>query len=408
MEASSSPEIAAPALAHRLPLRILLPYLLAALLLALAYGSSFLLADALQTAGFEASSAGTVVGTGIMVTLVGSVFAGLWAERLGIVRMIAGSCALLICAMVCFALLAQGGMPVAIAGGLLLGLGWAICYMLAPIQLIQCLQPAARLEALTLLSGSQMLGMGLSAPLGHWVARHAGGVSHVFWIYAGLCLLALALMLLLVLRLEQQPQLPLKAVALTWAGVAKVLKSPMATPVLLIAIAACSFTGLSTFQSLYARSRGLSPDLFFITFTMTTVALRFTVASWIGRLPAGRLCLGLFALMLCGLALLIVNTASAALYICATLLFSLGYGLTYATLNAMAVNLAGTLNLSIPVASQVFTLGYFGGAFGFPYVAGRLIALSGIDMALLLMAGLVAVNLLIAATSSSVQQMRRS
>ena len=55
----------------------------------------------------------------------------------------------------------------------------------------------------------------------------------------------------------------------------------------------------------------------------------------------------------------------------------------------MAVNLADGLGISIPAASQVFTLGYFAGAFGFPYVAGSLIAASGIDAALWMMLGLV-------------------
>ena len=47
------------------------------------------------------------------------------------------------------------------------------------------------------------------------------------------------------------------------------------------------------------------------------------------------------------------------------------------------------------MASQVFTLGYFAGAFGFPYVAGRLIAGHGIGFALAAMMALIAVNIAI-------------
>lgn len=61
----------------------------------------------------------------------------------------------------------------------------------------------------------------------------------------------------------------------------------------------------------------------------------------------------------------------------------------------MVVNLAGDANLSIAVASQVFTLGYFAGAFGFPYVAGRLIAANGIGVALGAMMALAAINIAI-------------
>ena len=93
-------------------------------------------------------------------------------------------------AMACFALLDAAGLPMAYAGGLLLGLGWAVFYMLAPILLIHCLKPKARLEALTLLSGSQMLGMGLAAPLGHFLARQSGRVSAAFAAYAACCAIA--------------------------------------------------------------------------------------------------------------------------------------------------------------------------------------------------------------------------
>lgn len=164
----------------------------------------------------------------------------------------------------------------------------------------------------------------------------------------------------------------------------------------MMGFSACAFAGLSTFQSLYARPLQLAPDTFFLTFTVTTVALRFSVASLIGRLPLRPLALCLFLVTLAGIALLAVNPGSAWLYVGATVLFATGYGLTYSTLNAMVVNFAGESNLSIPVASQVFTLGYFAGAFGFPYVAGKLIAASGINLALGAMMALVAVNIVIA------------
>lgn len=391
-----APEDAQSHLADRLPPGILLPYLLVAMVLALSYGATFLLADGLREAGFEASSAGTVVGIGTVATLAGSFLAGRWAERMGLLPLMACAAVAMAFAMACFAMTGRWGMPSAWLGGLLLGLGWAVFYMLAPIQVIHCLKPTARLEAFTLLSGSQMLGMGLAAPLGHLLARQFGGVFFAFAVYGALCVLASACALLVRRRLARQPQLPMKAVALSWHSVVLVLRSKTALPVALMGISACTFAGLSTFQSLYAQSRGLASDIFFITFTITTVVLRFTVASWIGRLPLGRLALALFVLTLCGIALLKVNAGSAVLYGAATILFATGYGLTYSTLNAMAVNIAEALGIPVAVASQVFTLGYFAGAFGFPYVAGALIAASGMDSALCMMLGLMGANIAIA------------
>ncbi|WP_336694362.1 MFS transporter [Delftia acidovorans] len=385
-------------LPDRLPPGILLPYLLVAMVLALAYGATFLVADGLREAGFEASRAGAVVGTGTVATLTGALLAGKWAERWGLLPLVAAAAVAMALAMACFSAMGRAGMGPAYAAGLLLGLGWAVFYMLAPIQIIHCLRPAARLQAFTLLSGSQMLGMGLAAPLGHWLARQFGGVFFAFAAYGVLCLLAAGSALLVSRRLARQPQLPMKAVALSMPAVVAVLRSRAAMPVVLMGLSACSFAGLSTFQSLYAQARGLTPDIFFITFTVTTVVLRFTVAPWIGRLPLGRLALCLFVLTVFAITLLIVNMGSPVLYALASLLFAVGYGLTYSTLNAMVVNMAESLEISIPVASQVFTLGYFAGAFGFPYVAGALIASFSIDAVFFMMLALVGVNVVMAGT----------
>jgi hypothetical protein len=271
--------------------------------------------------------------------------------------------------------------------------------MLAPIQLIHCLKPASRLEALTLLSGSQMLGIGIAAPLGRFLAGRLGGPAAAYVCFGVFCVLAAVFVLFIRPKIKNLPQLPMQAVALSLDTTLSILRAKTVLPVVTMAIAACTFAGLSTFQSLYAQSRNLAPDVFFLTFTITTVALRFSVASLIGKLPLGRLAVMLFVVTLGGIGLLALNGGNVTLYIFATILFATGYGLTYSTLNAMVVNLAGERNLSVPVASQVFTLGYFVGLFGFPYVAGNLIALNGIDAALLAMIGLVAVNIAIASVT---------
>ncbi|NTB87670.1 MFS transporter [Agrobacterium tumefaciens] len=398
-EALSKPVTADTAqdmLADRLPVGLFAPYLMTAVALAMAYGSSFLLADTLRAAGYAASTAGSIVSVGTVATLVGSLFAGRLAERTGILPLVAVSASIMAAAMACFAMIGTGGLPLAYVGGLLLGLGWAIFYMLAPIQIIHCLKPSARLEALTLLSGSQMLGIGVSAPLGRVIAEHFGGPGNAYAFYAAFCALAAAFSLMIRKRMAVQPQLPMRAVALSVPATLSILRAKTVAPVIMMGIAACTFAGLSTFQSLYADSRGMTPDIFFLTFTVTTVALRFSVASMIGRLPLGRLVFALFVATLLGIGLLVANAGSSVIYILATILFATGYGLTYSTLNAMVVNLAGERGLSIPVASQVFTLGYFVGLFGFPYFAGSLIATHGIDTALLAMIGLVTANIAIA------------
>jgi hypothetical protein len=161
----------------------------------------------------------------------------------------------------------------------------------------------------------------------------------------------------------------------------------------MIGLAASVFAGLSTFQSLYAESRGLSPETFFAVFTITTVGLRFSVAPLIGRIALGKLVLALFVATLAAVVLLRVNDHSLELYALATIVFATGYGLTYSALNSMVVNMAGDLGLSIAVTSQVFTLSYFVGLFGFPYVGGVVISSSGVNAVLALMAAIVLSNI---------------
>ena len=111
--------------------------------------------------------------------------------------------------------------------------------------------------------------------------------------------------------------------ALSLSAVACVLRAKTVLPVALMGIAACTFAGCRPSKA-SMRNPGLSADTFFLTFTITTVLLRFTVASWIGKLPLGRLALSLFAITLCGILLLAVNAGSAPLYVAATILFATG------------------------------------------------------------------------------------
>lgn len=387
-----------PSLADKVPAGAFVPFLIGAVILAIAYGSSFLLADVLRAAGREAAEAGNIVSIGTIATLAGCVGAGRLAERTGILPLIICSAVMMAFAMACFAGFGLLGIGVAYAGGLLLGLGWSVFYILAPIQLIHCLKPAARLEALTLLSGSQMLGIGLSAPLGHFLVQDRGQSALVYVCYGLFCLVAAGLMIWAQRKLKTIAQLPMTAFALTLPLAAGIARARTVLPVLMIGLSACVFSGLSMFQTLYAESRGLNSGTFFLAFTVTTVALRFSVASRIGKLPLGKLVLTLFALTLAGLVLLAVNEKSSVLYIVATVFFATGYGLTYSTLNAMIVNLADERGLSVPAASQVFTISYFIGAFGFPYVAGGILRGHGIDATLLLMMGIVVMNMIVAMT----------
>ncbi|WP_247355004.1 hypothetical protein [Bradyrhizobium sp. 160] len=81
-----------------------------------------------------------------------------------------------------------------------------------------------------------------------------------------------------------------------------------------------------------------------------------------------------------------------AIYILGAAFFALGYGLSYSTLNSMIVHIADIDETAFAISSQVFTLSYFIGLFGFPYVAGQVVKASNFDCLLIGMMMLIAAN----------------
>jgi len=385
-------------LASSLDAAAFIPFLLASIALAAAYGASFLLADHLRYSGLDPAMAGAVISTGIVTMIVSSLFAGWAAQRIGLMSTIVAAAIVMSFSMLAFSF-AQVDLRITFVGGLLLGLGWSTFYILAPLQIIHHLKPAARIKYLTFLSGGQMAGLGLASPIGHFIASRFGSFSGVYIGLACACLIAAIAFYAVRDRMKKTPRLSGASTGLTPALVSSILRDVTWMPIVMIGLAACAFSALSTFQTAYAESRHLSPDLFFVTFTLTTVVARFTLAPTISRLPVRRLAFALFSATLSALALFLFNRGSEILYVISTIIFAIGYGLSYSTLNGMAVNLAGERALSAPATSQVFTIAYFTGVFGFPYVAGTLVTHGGVNLMISVTIAIIVINLLMLANS---------
>ncbi|MCP3392204.1 MFS transporter [Bradyrhizobium sp. CCGB12] len=372
-------------------LEVSIPFMLGSASLAASYGSSFFLVEALRSIGQSATTAGAVISTGTIATILSSLVAGRIADLLGLMRTITSAAAMIAAAMICFA--SASILPLlAYVGGLLLGIGWSVFYILAPLQVLYHVQAETRIKYLTLLSGSQMLGIGLAAPLARTVAEAIGSYIAVYSFFAVACVLGTMLLEFAGRALAQAPQIKVPSVRLTFKGVLRAFKSNARYPIMMIGIGACVFAGLSTFQSLYATSRALSPDTFFLAFTVTAVLFRFAVAPIIGRFRLERVAALLFACTIAGLVILFVNVGSTTIYILGTAFFALGYGLSYSTLNSMVLHIAGNDEASFAIYSQVFTLSYFIGLFGFPYIAGQVVKVSSVDCLLISMVMLITAN----------------
>lgn len=388
---------AADRLASRLPYDASGPFMLASSVIAAAYGTSFILPEYIETLGMEHDIAGSIISSGMITTIICCCLAGRLAQRIGIMPTIAAASIMMALAMAAFAA-AIVDTRIAYAGGMLVGVGWSVLFILSPLQIIRHLRPTARIQHLTILSGAQMAGLGVAAPLGHLLTEYTGSMAITYALFAMACVVAAICMGVARRAMLGIPSIPMPHIEITVDTTVALLRHATAAPILMIVVAACIFSGLSTYQSAYAASRHLNPDLFFLVFTLTSVALRFSIAHMMDRVPVHRLALTLFIATGASLALFIVNTDNISIYILAATIFATGYGLSYSTLNGMAVNLAGERGLSVPVTSQIFTLAYFLGLFGFPFIGGQLIREFGPDAMLLTLLGATAFNGVLATT----------
>ncbi|WP_375779280.1 hypothetical protein ACE103_10065 [Bradyrhizobium sp. ma5] len=84
-------------------LEISIPFMLGSISLAASYGSSFFLVDALRSNGQSATTAGAIISTGTIATILCSLVAGRIADVLGMMRTITLAAAMMAIAMICFA-----------------------------------------------------------------------------------------------------------------------------------------------------------------------------------------------------------------------------------------------------------------------------------------------------------------
>src|SRR5205085_7904513 len=104
-------------------------------------------ADHLHELGYRASMAGAVVSAGTATTIAGALVAGRLAERWGLTKTLSAAALLLSAAMLCFGAIGSHA-AIAYCGGVLLGLGWSVYYILAPVYLIQQVRSDARIKYL--------------------------------------------------------------------------------------------------------------------------------------------------------------------------------------------------------------------------------------------------------------------
>ncbi len=325
-----------------------------------------------STRGGNEQDAGQIISLAMLSTVVAVLGSGHLADRLGSARAIALSALCLVAACLGFALVPGTGGGLMLCG-LMLGLGWGAFYTLGPILVAERVAPQRRTHCFALLSGSMMSGIGSGPLVGKLASIFHLPVQTAFYVAA----LAAICGLLLFNHLARQPRQPSSRVGISVRTCAQVLGSAARWPILMVGLGGAIFGGLGSFQTSYAAARGLDYSLFFIGFMSAAIGCRLLIAGWVVKRDAYRasgLLSGFIVLAVLALGWWVQGNLG---YLLAAALLGVGYGLNYSVINGLAANQAPAGHT--PQALLLFSLAYFLGVFGFPWLAGNLIVSGGTE-----------------------------
>lgn len=345
-----------------------------------AYGMTFLLPLRVLEIGGDEAFVGLILGVGMVAALLAGWLSGHLADRIGRaggVAMAGGAQGAAFAAMA----MASDACPMLILVGLGFGAGWAVFYLLTPLLAIGRARAEDRVKYLTIISGLMMLGIGLGPVLGRALDWAGLSISGVFALAAGLSLIGAGLALVLA-----RSDVPGShgTTSLSMAVLGKLLKTRAALPAIMIAIGGGIFGCLTSFQAPISEAIGVDYALFFAVFVVTVVVARLSLAAQIGLQPPYPTVFALLGMMVAALLSWVLVPQSPLVYGATTVLFAVGYGLTYSVLNGLVANIEQQ-DLASP-ALLVFPLAYFLGLYGAPFLGGWVIAAHGADILLLALA----------------------
>lgn len=372
------------------------PFLFAGTMLAAAgYGATFLLSAYYRAHGGSDVDAGLTLGAAMAGTFTGVPLVGWFSGRVDAARMSALATCAVAFGFLLLAFSAGGGLGLSLVSGFFIGLGWGMFYIGAPMALSERVTDADRAFWFARFGAFQMAGIGGGPVLLDLVMRHAGlAIETTFMLVGAACLCAAVLLWIFGSR---APSGPRSAGLRAWMRpIGAIGRSASVRPILMVALGACVFSGLFTFQSSLVEGTSANAATFFAVYAVTVVAARLLLARLLARLPQVPLAAGLLSLMTLGVVAMSATSVHPAFQIVSAILTGLGYGLVYSVIQTWAVN--NTAQEYRHAALTWFVLSYFVGVFGFPVVGGWVLVHLGREAFLAILFAAAIAELLIAAS----------
>lgn len=372
------------------------PFLFAGTMLAAAgYGATFLFSAYYRAHGGSDVDAGLTLGAAMVGTFTGVPLVGWFSGRFDAARMSAVATAAVALGFLLMAVLAGGGLGVSLGAGFLIGLGWGMFYIGAPMALSERVTDGDRAFWFTRFGAFQMAGIGGGPVILDLLVRQAGLAVETTFMLVGLACLSASVFLAIFGMLA--PGGPRSPAVRAWVRpIAAIGRSSSVRPILMVALGACVFSGLQTFQSSLVEKTQANPATFFAVYAVTVVAARLLLARLLASLPQVPLATGLLAAMTLGVAAMFGVGLHPAFQVLSAFLTGIGYGLVYSVIQTWAVN--DTVPRDRHAALTWFALSYFVGIFGFPVVGGWVVVHLGREVFLAILLAAALAELLIAAS----------
>ena len=352
-----------------------LSILLGTLFTAAGYGATFLISLWFRAHGGTDIDAGSTLGMALVGTLIGVPSVGWSAGRIDAARLAAVGAFTLACG---YALLAslRGLEPAHLPGlaALLIGLGWGMFYLGAPLALSERLTDSERGPGFTRFSAFQMTGICGSPILLALAVTHSGlSLSAAF---IGVAVGGLVASLLLAVFGLREPHYPREGALRPWVRrITTLSRSDAIRPIVMAGFGGAVFSGMMAFQGSLSEGTRASATTFFAVHAGTAVVARLLLARLLPTWPRTPLISCLLGCLIAGLACLLWVPVHPTFQIAAAVLTGAGYGLLYPVIQTWAVNASPEQDRH--AALTWFVVSYFIGIFGFPAIGGWLLVTAG-------------------------------
>lgn len=270
--------------------------------------------------------------------------------------------------------------------GLLLGAGWGIIYTLGPIIVSSTSNETELSRNFMFISAFNMLGAGLSPVIVNTLMDQNIAIKNIFIFAALLSFLASAIFFSLkVTKIGNKNKVHILKV------IKIIFTSKSIIPIFMVFLGACIYISMMNFQFVFSNYKNLNFSIFYISYTFSLLLARFCLFNFIIKLYQPLAIIILLFIMLISLGLFIITTNNI-FYILPSSLLGISYGLVYPLMQTQLVKNVEADERSIYLT--IFSLSYFIGVFGYPYIFTLSVDTGGILTSFLILISLCIVDII--------------